>query len=232
MSRVSSYRLVLPRPWVRIPVQTGTEERVREVVTEVAARAPKDVPPDQLGPWRRELERRLVADVRAARDYGGVDFYLPSDTWHGFLVGASFVVSEVSPPGQRPDELDEDGAVGQVLAELVRTSPETQPVTIADTTWVRAERVEAADPDRAADLDLATRRVEYLTAVPAEPRRWVLVAFSCTGDGDPRGDLATLTVELFDAIMGTWRWVREGDEFDVRAAETAETPGTQEMAAR
>ena len=219
MSRVSSYRVVLPKPWVRIPVQSGTEEKVRQVVEQVAARAPKDAPPDQVGPWRRELERRLVADVGRARDYGGVDFYLPTDTWHGFLVGASFVVSEVSPPGQRPEELGDDAAVGAVLAELVGSMPHAQSVVLDDTTWVRAERVVAADPAQAADLDVATRRVEYLTAVPGDPRRWVLVAFSCAGDGDPDGDLALLTTELFDAIMGTWRWVREGDPFADRSQE-------------
>lgn len=204
-ARISSYQVVLPRPWVRVPVRQGTRERVAQVVAGVVARAPKEVPPDQLKPWARELERRLTADVEAAREYGGIDFYLPSNTWHGFLVGASFVVSEISPPGLMPEE--PTSAVAGLLAEMLR-DPEARPVAVADTTWVRSERVVAPNQDRA-ELDTGTRRVTWSTPVPDDPERWVVSAFSCTGDGDPHGELALLTTQLFDAIMGTWRWIRE-----------------------
>lgn len=209
MSRVTSYRVVLPRPWVRVPVHDGTEQRVHEIVDEAAKRLPKDAPPDQVGPWKRELERRLVTDVRSAREYGGVDVYLPADTWHGFLLGASFVVSEITPPGMLPD--DAEAAVGAVCAELVAGSAGATPVSIDDTVWVRTETVVAPDMARVAELDTPTRRVSYVTAVPDDPKRWVLSAFSCAGDGDPDSDATTMIVELFDAIMGTWRWVSQDD---------------------
>lgn len=214
MSRVTSYRVVLPKPWVRVPVRNGTEDRVREIVDATARRFPKDVPPDQVGPWKRELERRLVADVKAAADFGGIDFYLPSEDWHGFLIGASFVVSEVTPPGQLPtDETDPETAIGGVLAALVAASATARPVSIADTVWVRTETVLAPDLERAPGIDVPTRRVSFTTAVPDEPERWILSAFSCVGDGDPDSEVSRLSVELFDAIMGTWRWIREGEAF-------------------
>ncbi len=209
MSRVRSYRLVLPRPWLRIPVREGTEERVRLIVEQAAHRLPKGAPPDQVGPWKREVERRLVADIRKAREYGGIDFYVPVESWHGFLLGASFVVSEVTPPGQLPD--DPDAAVGSVFAELVAGSTGARPVDIDDTAWVRNETVVEPDLERAPGVDVPTRRITYTTAVPDEPSRWILTAFSCVGDGDPDSELTLLSVELFDAIMGTWRWIREND---------------------
>ncbi|MGI9156300.1 MAG: hypothetical protein ACR2FG_06640 [Marmoricola sp.] len=215
MSRITSYRVVLPKPWIRVPVQGGTEERVHTIVEEAAQRLPKDSPPDQVGPWKRELERRMVADIRSAREYGGVDFYLPVEDWHGFLVGASFVVSEITPPGMLPE--DPDAAVGGAFAELVAGAAGAAPVSIDDTVWVRTETVVAPDQQRVAELDAPTRRVSYVTAVPDDPGRWVLSAFSCAGDGDPDSELTRMIVELFDAIMGTWRWIHEGDPFSPQA---------------
>lgn len=209
MSRITSYRVVLPNPWIRMPVQTGTEERVHELVEEAARNLPKDSPPDQVGPWKRELERRLVNNIVSAREYGGIDFYFPVDDWHGVLTAASFVVSEITPPGVTPD--DAEGAVGAVFAEMVAGSAGATPVSIDDTVWVRTERVVAADLERVKELDTPTRRVSYVTAVPDDPDRWILSAFSCAGDGDPDSELTRVIVELFDAIMGTWRWIREGE---------------------
>jgi hypothetical protein len=219
MTRITSYRVVLPHPWVRIPVLSGTEERVREIVDRAAERLPKDAPPDQVGPWKRELERRLVSDVRSAGDHGGVDFYVPAGRWQGFLVAASFVVSEITPPGMLPD--DPDAAVSGVYAELIAGSAGATPVSIDDTVWVRSEHVVAPDPERAKELDVPTRRVSYVTAVPDDPRRWVLSAFSCAGDGDPDSELTHLIVELFDAIMGTWRWIARVDPAAAEAGGTA-----------
>lgn len=44
--------------------------------------------------------------------------------------------------------------------------------------------------------------------VPADPGRWITVVFSTLGAGDPQGALADLFVELFDAMMTTFRWSR------------------------
>jgi hypothetical protein len=39
----------------------------------------------------------------------------------------------------------------------------------------------------------------------------VLSALRGAGDGDPDSEVTRATVELFDAIMGTWRWTRADD---------------------
>ncbi len=216
MKPVTSYRVVLPRPWVRIPVGAGLEERVHEIAERAMQRLPKEVPPDQAGPMRREVERRVIASVRRSRDYGGIDFYLPTDSWHGFLVGASFVVSNATPPGLLPEDSPE--AVGAVLAHLAGSRAGTEVLDIGDTVWARTEQVVQPDESSVRDgVDVATRRVDYLTAVPGDEARWVLVGFSCVGDGNPDGELALLTTELFDAIMSTWRWIREGEAFAAAA---------------
>jgi hypothetical protein len=37
-----------------------------------------------------------------------------------------------------------------------------------------------------------------------------MVVFSTVGDGDPAGQFAGILVELFDAIMSTFRWTWPG----------------------
>jgi hypothetical protein len=220
MGRVHSYRVVLPKPWIRIPVGQGTQERVRRLVEETTREVPKEMPPDQVGPMRRELEHRLINDIMRSREYGGVDFYLPAGPQHGLLIGASFVVSQIRPPGQLPEELDPDQAVGSVLAELLSQSASATAEMIAGQAWVRSRKVLAPDPDRAPGVDVPMVAVSYTTALPDDPAKWVLVEFSGTGDGDPDSESTALIVDLFDAIMSTWRWIDSED------AEWAEGTGT------
>lgn len=216
MTPVTSYRVVLPEPWVRIPVGAGLEHRVHQIAEQAMRRLPKEVPPDQAGPLRRQVEQRVITDIRRSREFGGIDFYLPSDSWHGFLVGASFVVSEITPPGLAAE--DPDRAAGAVLAQLAGSRGGTEAVDIGDTVWARTEQVVQPDANSAREgVDVPTRRVDYLTAVPGDEQRWVLVGFSCAGDGNPDSELTLLITELFDAIMSTWRWIRRGDPFDAAA---------------
>lgn len=62
------------------------------------------------------------------------------------------------------------------------------------------------EADAEVDANLSGRRVDYRTAVPSDERRWIVVAFSTPGDGDPNSGITALLVELFAAIMSTWRW--------------------------
>jgi hypothetical protein len=48
--------------------------------------------------------------------------------------------------------------------------------------------------------------VDYVVAVPGDPDRYLAVAFSTFGGGDPDDAFARQLVELFDAMMSTWRW--------------------------
>lgn len=202
--RVSSYRLVLPPPWARIPLREGTEEAVTAIVERVAATTPRHVPPDQVGPRKRELVRVMTTRAAELREKGGIDLYLPLDTIHGFAVRASFSVSETLPPGADPAES------GEVLDVLAAAPGSARVSTAGDarsgapaTEWVRRERVVPGEPDH----DPAVL-VDYTAAVPGAEHVWLVASFSVVGgdSGDPDGTARPL-VELFDAIMSTWRWV-------------------------
>jgi hypothetical protein len=180
------------------------EEQVRGLLDAAIERWPQQIPPDQVGPARRQLERVIVQNLVEARDTGGIDYYLPTDVMHGQRIAASFVVAAVIPDAAAPDAV-----TGQVLAELLRTTEGSRPVTVDGTVWVRSEKVIVRAPDESSAQELVARRVEYLTAIPSEQRRWIIATFTTYGDGDPDGEVAHLLVQLFDAIMSTWRWLDE-----------------------
>jgi hypothetical protein len=195
---ITSYRLALPPPWRRIPLDRTAESSIQAIVDDVAAKhTPKDIPPDQIGPKKRELVREIMGQVSQARDNGGVDLYLPLDQIRGYSVQASFVVNRVIPDANM--SADE---VPQVMASLLRDA-EAGPVSVADTVWVRRERSVPRDGEDTVD----SVRVEYFTAVPGQARAWILVSFSSAGQPitGPDGE-GNMLVELFDAIMTTWRW--------------------------
>jgi hypothetical protein len=211
---IRSYRIVLPPPWVRVPLGPDARDRVHDIVERAAAQAPKEMSPDQLGPLKRELERRLLAQLAAAAEHGGLDYYFPLGPMHGIHLGASFFVAAVTPPGGVGAELEPDALAGGILTELVASTPGATAVEVGDTVWVRTEGVLAPDPVRAEGVDVPVRRVSYLTAVPDDPQQWILVSFSTLGDGDPHSEHTLLTAELFDAMMGTWRWATGSDGWD------------------
>jgi hypothetical protein len=202
--RVSSYRLVLPPPWSRIPLRDGTEEVVHGIVERVAATTPKHVPPDQVGPRKRELARTMLQQASALRDKGGIDLYLPLDTIRGFSARTTFSVSETLPPGADPGEWADVLAVlaGETGAERVVTAGDERSGA-PPTEWVRRERIVPGEEERDPAI-----LVDYTTAVPGAEHVWLVASFSIVGSDaeDPEGT-ARPFVELFDAIMTTWRWV-------------------------
>lgn len=197
----TEYRLVLPEPWERIRLDNSMGSRVAGIIDRAVARLPKEVPPDQVAPHRRFLERELMKNLLEAQKHGGVDYYLPTDLMHGQQLNASFVVSAVI-----PDANAEAGLVPGVLASMLKESG-TEAVSVGDTVWARREKLLRRDPDELLDESVRIRKVEYVTAVPGDERRWVIVTFTTAGDGDPESQATHLIVELFDAIMTTWRWV-------------------------
>ena len=213
MAPISGYTLVLPGGWRRLPVQHGTRPAIRGVVDEVLRRLSKGVSRDKLTRYRIELERRLSDMATQARSAGGVDLYLPIEDSHGVTITASFVVSQVTlpappaadPPAELPDAEQVDTA--QFVSYLTSADGDAAPVVIAGAAAARKESVAAADP--AQQVPYGSRRVDYMLPVPGESRGMLIVAFSTIGDGDPEGQFAKLLVELFDAIMTTFRWARD-----------------------
>ncbi len=200
MSVSTGYQLVLPHPWERIPLDKDMPRRVRDLVDRSVARLPAEVPPDQVAPARHKIERELLTQLRAAQDQGGLDYYLPTDLMHGQQLNASFVVSAIVP------DANADAALSSRAMASLLADAEARPVSIAGQVWVRTERVIRKGPDDFASDEVALRRVQYRTAVPDDPRRWVVVTFTTVGDGNPDSDISGLVVELFDAIVSTWRW--------------------------
>jgi hypothetical protein len=169
-----------------------------DIVAEVFRSLPRDAPPDRVGPYRKQLRSQLAGMVRDARKKGGLDLYLPVLPMHGAPVGASFIVSELSLGTADP---------AIVVAHLAAGDDAVLPVAIDEAAGLRIERV--AGPPPGDGIEFGSRRVDYVLKVPGDPERWLVIAFSTLGGGDPDGDIARLLAGLFDAMMSTFRWQRE-----------------------
>jgi hypothetical protein len=201
---VSGYRVALPHPWQQIPLDETMGAAVDAIVDGAVQRIPADVPPDQVAQTRIKLENMLLKDLRRAKDNGGVDYYLPTDLMHGEQLNASFLVSTVTPDASATDDM-----TGRVLTALINASEDATPVDAGGTVWVRSSSVVETTPEDLVKDSVRARKVEYTTAVPGDQRRWIIVSFTTIGDGNPDSELTGLMVELFDAIMSTWRWQDE-----------------------
>ena len=196
---VRGYGLVLPPGWRKIPVRQGTREAIKHILDEVMGRVSKSVPREKLVRPRIQLEQQLTAMADRARRSSGLDLYLPIEYMHGSTVPASFVVSEGS-PGQLGDEADP----ADVITFLATQTPGSSMTEVDGALGARTETVAPADPEN--DVPFGSRRVDYVLTVPSDPGRWLMITFSTLGDGDPEGQFARILVELFDAIMSTFRW--------------------------
>lgn len=203
-----AYELVIPPPWTQVGLRrpAGASARVMEFVDKAIDQLPREVPPDQVGPLRRSLEHKVSTAVAQARESGGIDLFLPTESWHGFHNGSSFIVAQVAPVATPPAEVSADNYAALVMADLL-TQPETRTVHTANAVWVRTERVHPAGT--VSDVDTPTVSVDYLTPLPDTPGSWIGVMFSTIGDGNPTSEPTRLSVELFDAIMSTWIWIDE-----------------------
>lgn len=201
---VTGYRIILPRHWVHLPVNGDLRSRLRVFVDDAVSAVPRSVSPDQVGPLRRNLEQQLIRQLEAARGQGGRDVYLPGPNANGLLLGASIVVSET-----QLSDAEGEGSDADVLALLAAEGGRA--IELDGTPWVRHEQTSAAAQLDGEYVELPTRRVTYTARRPDEAHRWMLVAFSCLGDGDPTSNHTQAVVELFDAIMGTWVWAHDAD---------------------
>jgi hypothetical protein len=204
-ARTTGYSVVLPPGWVQIPLDETAGPAVRRLLDRAFSEVPPGVPPDTVASLRRRLEGHLTATVADARRTGGTELYVPTERLGGVLVPASFVVADVRPETDgAPD--DEVELVGRVVARLVAADDSARVVEMDGAPAVRMESRSASDPDRSLGVRAASRRVEYLLAVPGEAGRWLAVSATVLEAEDDDEDLAGLLVELFDAVMTTFRW--------------------------
>jgi len=196
--RAVGYTIVLPPGWQHIPVRRGSDEAIKKIARDVARQFAKSQPPDALTAYRIELERKLREVTGEARRKAATDMYVPLGLVHGIPVPASFLVSELSLGSV------EDIDPAHIVASLATTDGDSRPVTVADAIGARIERTALADPSK--NVEYPSRRVDYVVAVPGDHDRYLAVAFSVVCAGDPDDAYAKLLVELFDAMMATWRW--------------------------
>ncbi|MDP9821381.1 hypothetical protein [Nocardioides massiliensis] len=219
---MTTYSLVLPFPWKRLPVEDPAEAHAaaRAFARHATRLAPPDVAPDERTRVVVELEGRLRGWLDQLRDSGTVDLYLPAAPLGGVSLNASFVVASVI-----PNATADASWVGPVHQAL-RAEGATE-VLIDGHAWTRTDETIRSDGEVLIEAGLPARRISYTTAVPGDERRWAMVTATVIGDGDPTSDQTGLVVELFDAIMSTWRWdavpVETHDRDDAGDAHPVET---------
>jgi hypothetical protein len=193
------YTLIPPPGWDLIPLRNGADEAVKRIVDGAVAQLPEDIPKDDVIKARLELIKQLGKAVKQARKADGLTLYLPVERIHGTHIAASFVVSEVlSGPG---------GSVGtdEIVSRLLADATNSEPIAVDGSDGIRVDKITPPDPDR--DVEFPSRRIDYVLPVPRSGApQWVTVCFSTIADGDPKSEFAEVLVELFDAVMTTFRW--------------------------
>jgi hypothetical protein len=188
----NTYTVVLPPEWIRVSLTGGSDQAVKDIT----ARMFRHLPRDGFFEERRSLEALVTETVRNARANNGLDLFLPVEQMQGRSLAASFVVGGVLLK-EDLDELETLALVGDLAAG-------GSVVDLGGVPGARTERAEPGDP--ASGMDIATRRVDYMVPIPGQTRRWLSITFSTPGGGDPADQVADALVELFDAIMTTFRW--------------------------
>lgn len=212
-SEVAGYSVVLPPAWVQIPLDETAGAAVDRLVDAAFTDVPADVPPDTVASVRRRLEGHLRATLATARSNGGTELYLPTRRIGGVLMPASFVVAEVDmgAPAAAANDASSPGDPGtadlaaRTVARLVAADESARAVELDGAPAVRTTSRSVGEPNQQMGISAASRRVDYLVAVPGRPGRWLAVSFTVLEAADDPV-LAELLVELFDAVMTTFRW--------------------------
>lgn len=194
------FNLVLPPGWDKIDLhEESMNDSILTVVDRSINQLPEDLPKDDVSKVRMELFKQLRKAARKAAKANGLILYLPVERVRNTVLPASFVVSESIPfTGAGID-------AGQVLGMLAAESESSEVVDVDGSPGTRMERI-VPPPDNS-EMTLASRRVEYVLPLPGSTSpRWLAVTFSTVGDGNPRSEYSSALVDLFDAVMMTFRW--------------------------
>lgn len=190
------YRLILPPGWARIPLHDDPHAAIDRILD----MSFQDLPRDEVWQVRRDLRKQLLEQVDKARDNEGVDLYLPVERVHGVTIPASFVVAVL------PFSSTETPSAEDVLALWIAEAADAAPVDIDGSLAARAERVEVGVAGAEDGSQFPSRRVDYLIRFPLPDDVWLTISFSTIGDGRPDSEFTTMMVQLFDAVVGTFRW--------------------------
>ncbi|MFH9986039.1 hypothetical protein [Streptomyces luteogriseus] len=197
----NGFNLVPPPGWDVVPLRAGTREAMERIVRKAVRQLPAGFPKDDIPKARLKLTQELKKVVRRASAKGGMTLYLPTERLHGVALPVSILASEpIEIPRVRPSSGPE-----AVLAALASETAGAELRELDHTAALRSERDVPADA--AQGVDVAHRRVEYLVPIPdSTPDRYVSFSFSALiAPGSDPAFYDTL-VELFDAVMSTFRW--------------------------
>jgi hypothetical protein len=197
----NGFNLVPPPGWDVIPLRTGTKEAMDRIVRKAVKQLPVGFPKDDIPKARLRLTQEMKKVVRQAGAKGGMTLYLPTERLHGITLPVSIVASEpIEIPRVRPGSGPE-----AVLAALASVTPGAETRELDATAALRSEREVPSDVARG--VDVAHRRVEYFVPVPdSAPDQYLTFSFSALiAPGSDPAFHDTL-VDLFDAVMSTFRW--------------------------
>ncbi|MGP4044745.1 hypothetical protein [Streptomyces sp. 2A115] len=197
----AGFNLVPPPGWDTIPLRQGTAAAVDHVIRKAVAQLPVGFPKDDIPQARLKLAKEMKKVVRRARSKGGLTLYLPTERLHGITLPVSIVASEpIEIPSVRPDSGPE-----AVMMALASETPGAEMRELDHTTALRSEREVPASTSQG--IEVAHRRVEYFVPVPdSTPDKYLTFSFSALIAPDSEPAFTDALVELFDAVMGTFRW--------------------------
>ncbi|MFE6200139.1 hypothetical protein [Streptomyces sp. NPDC057838] len=197
----NGFNLVPPPGWDVIPLHSGTREAIDRIVRKAVAQLPVGFPKDDIPKARLKLSQELRKVVRRASAKGGMTLYLPTERLHGIALPVSIVASEpIEIPRVRPGSGPE-----AVLAALASETPGAEIREIDETAALRSEREVPADPEQG--VEVAHRRVEYLVPIPdSTPDKYLTFSYSALIAPGSDPTFYDTLVELFDAVMSTFRW--------------------------
>ncbi|NGO12194.1 hypothetical protein G5C60_32460 [Streptomyces sp. HC44] len=195
----NGFNLVPPPGWDTIPLQSGTKEAIQRIVRKSVSQLPAGFPKDDIPKARLQLTKELKKTIRHARSSDGLTLYLPVERMHGMLIPASFVASE--PLGAPRANLEPEA----VLMDLARDAEDASVRELDGTAAVRTLQKLPADPDKG--VDVPSWRVQYTVPIPhSVPAQWLTFSFSTLAIPDMDVEFTETLVELFDAVMTTFRW--------------------------
>jgi hypothetical protein len=193
------FNLVAPPGWDKIDLRDeSANDAILRIVDKSIEQLPEDLPRDDVSKLRMELFKRLKKTARKAAKANGLLLYFPVERVRSTLPPASFVVSQTAGTGVGDQSKE-------VLGALAAGHGNSEPIDIDGSQGTRIERV--VPPLDDSEVHFASRRVEYVLPLPGSPLpRWLTVTFSTVGDGNPDSEFTAALVDLFDAVMTTFRW--------------------------
>ncbi|MFE9608308.1 hypothetical protein [Streptomyces sp. NPDC006012] len=195
----TGFNVVPPPGWDIIPLQNGTDEAIRKIVNKSVLQLPPGFPKDDIPKARLRLIKELKETVRQARKSNGLSLYLPIERIHGMIIPASFVASE--PLHAQVGDVDSR----DLLINIAQNADISSARELDEIAAVRTLQKLPPAPDKG--VEVPSWRVQYVVPIPnSTPARLMTFTFSTLIVPDMDIKFAETLVELFDAVMTTFRW--------------------------